>query len=190
LYYSKTDVNRAKSELKQLKIRTYSDLSWKKEGGRDVLFGDWQKANKYNYKNVPNSCYVRNAILIIQSIVISYTDKCVIQNGKWQNPYTNNIILTKTDIDIDHIVPLKNTWDSGAYLWTQENRVKYANSPFVLIISDKPSNRQKSDKSPDKWLPPNNKCGYIVKWINIKYDYKLTITSSENTKLQQEITNC
>jgi hypothetical protein len=44
--------------------------------------------------------------------------------------------------------------------------------------------------SPDKWLPPQNKCGYIVKWIDIKKTYKLTVTKSEVDTLNTEIKTC
>jgi hypothetical protein len=84
----------------------------------------------------------------------------------------------------------QDAWDSGAYSWTKNKRLEYANSPKILIISDAKSNRIKGDKSPDKWMPQVNKCGYTVKWIYIKFDYKLTVTKSEMDTLSTEINTC
>jgi hypothetical protein len=147
--------------------------------------------SEYNfYPNLPQQCDTRFAILVIQGNNVKYDDKCNIISGKWISPYTNETITDSSKIDIDHIVPLKEAWSSSAYLLKQDKRVKYANSPNILIISDAESNRRKGDKSPDKWVPQTNRCGYIIKWIYIKYDYKLTITKLENRTLKNEIDTC
>jgi hypothetical protein len=189
LYYSKTDVSKVKDELKQLKVRSYSDLDWGKNG-RIKYFDTWQKINQYNfYPNLPQKCDTRFAVLVTQGNNVKHTN-CDIISGIWINPYTNETITDSSKIDIDHIIPLKNAWSSGAYLWKQDKRVKYANAPNILIISDIKSNRTKGDKSPDKWLPSENKCGYMIKWIYIKFDYGLSVTKSEKDTLNTKINTC
>lgn len=97
-------------------------------------------------------------------------------------------------LDVDHMVPLKNAWISGAHAWTREQRQAYANdmtNPQLWSVSAA-SNRSKADKSPDRWMPPEPvfACQYSKAWTQVKHTWKLRITPAEKAKLRVTIATC
>jgi hypothetical protein len=52
---------------------------------------------------------------------------CVATAGSWFSPYDGAAWAAASDLDIDHVVPLKNAWESGAWDWTTARRESYAN---------------------------------------------------------------
>jgi len=47
--------------------------------------------------------------------------------GQWYSYYDDATWTEQTDLDIDHMVPLAEAWDSGASDWTTAQRRAYAN---------------------------------------------------------------
>lgn len=124
----------------------------------------------------------RMEALISQSVSqVQYktSKQCKVKSGKWISPFTGNTIYNASDIDIDHVVPLKWAWVHGANSWSKEKRVKFANDPANLLSVEASLNRQKGSKGIDEWLPPSNKCQYIVRFIRVYKTYGLTLKSSE-----------
>ena len=71
-------------------------------------------------------------------------------------PYDGANWTAASDLDIDHVVPLKNAWISGAWAWTSSKRESFANDladPQLIAVTDN-VNQAKGDKSPDAWKPP------------------------------------
>ncbi|KAI1048593.1 hypothetical protein LB506_002519 [Fusarium annulatum] len=87
---------------------------------------------------------------------------CAATSGTWKSPYDGATWTQASDIDIDHMVPLKNAWIA------------------------------KSDKSPDSWKPPLTSfyCTYAKSWIQVKSYWQLTITSAEKTALGSMLDYC
>lgn len=48
--------------------------------------------------------------------------KCRVLSGRWISPFTGNVIHNASEIDIDHVVPLKWAWEHGASEWSQKKR--------------------------------------------------------------------
>lgn len=101
-------------------------------------------------------------------------------SGKWYDPYTGNYFTNTADLDIDHLVPLQNAYQSGGSNWSKEKKMKYANylgDKYHLVAVSKDINRSKGSKSPVDWLPPNKKyqCEYVRNWYKIKTKWGLTI---------------
>jgi hypothetical protein len=180
LKFNKTKTKSYLSKITQIKTRPNN--SYISGYNREKLFGGTWKNNSYSFgfPKEMKKCNTRYATLVLQATKIKWNKyTCFIISGTWFSPYTNKKITNKSKIDIDHFVPLSNAYQSGANKWSSQKRIRYANSPNVLLISDSSSNRKKSDSSPDKWMPEKNKCGYLVKWIKIKILYKLSATFSE-----------
>jgi len=99
------------------------------------------------------------------------------------------------DFQIDHTVPLANAWRSGAWSWTQAQRVAYANDladkdhlvPILAAV-----NESKGDRGPDEWKPPKvtSWCRYALDWDRIKAKWHLTATPGEWTALKQMAATC
>lgn len=126
----------------------------------------------------------RMEALISQSLgQVQYksSKECKVKSGKWISPFTGKTIYSASDIDIDHVVPLKWAWVHGADSWSKDKRVKFANDPANLLSVEARLNRQKGAKGLGKWLPPKNQCQYIARFLRVykTYDLKLTINEGE-----------
>lgn len=105
-------------------------------------------------------------------------------NGAWEDPYTGNTLTDPSSLDIDHVVPLKEAHESGAWKWGSEEKRAYANNltnSMSLIGVLNSANRAKSDRDPANWMPPNElyRCEYIKSWVVVKEMYGLTMDSAE-----------
>ena len=113
---------------------------------------------------------------------------CGLSGGMWLSPYDNETLTSPTEVQIDHVVALKEAWDSGAWAWTTPQRQAYANDlsdARTLRAVSAASNNAKGDKDPSNWLPPNpaDECSYIGDWIAIKARWQLTMDQSEHGRL-------
>ncbi|CAE6510380.1 unnamed protein product [Rhizoctonia solani] len=110
------------------------------------------------------------------------------------SPYDGATWTAASDLDIDHIVPLKEAWVSGARDWTTARREALANDltrPQLLAVTDN-VNQSKGDKDPAEWMPPlaSYHCTYVRAWITVKYYYGLTVDSAEKTALSSYLSSC
>ena len=133
-----------------------------------------------------DKCDSRQQVLKRDSISLPQVDpfKCKVIEGDWVSPYDGALWTDPLDLDIDHVVALKETWDSGAWSWTTPQRQLYANdtsdSRTLLAVTDN-VNQSKGDKDPSNWLPPLESylCTYIGDWISIKARWGLSMDKSE-----------
>lgn len=52
---------------------------------------------------------------------------CESTSGSWYSDYDGATWTAASDVDIDHIVPLREAWVSGARDWTASRRQDFAN---------------------------------------------------------------
>ncbi len=98
-------------------------------------------------------------------------------------------------LDIDHMVPLAEVWDSGASQWTAARREAYANdlgADRSLVAVTAKTNRSKADQDPATWLPPlaDARCTYAADWISTKLRWALTIDRAERDALRRLAAGC
>jgi hypothetical protein len=133
-----------------------------------------------------DGCDSRDQVLKRDSISLPQVDpvNCNVIAGDWVSPYDGARWSNPSDIDIDHVVALKEAWDSGAWAWSAAQRKAYANdtsdSRTLLAVTDS-VNQSKSDKDPSNWLPPlqSYTCTYLGNWVAIKVRWSLSMDSSE-----------
>lgn len=120
---------------------------------------------------------------------------CVVTRGVWHDPYTGQSYREPRQLDIDHVVPLKNAHESGAWAWSKEKRQEYAN--FLadrrhLLAVKGSENRKKGEKGPDRYLPPDSSfhCDYVRIWDKIKRDWQLEMTEKEKEAVQHVLASC
>lgn len=123
------------------------------------------------------------------------SDRCDVVAGRWVDAYTGAVITDPSTIDIDHMVPLADAHRSGGARWTTTVKRSYANDlelDVALIAVSASANRSKGDRSPDEWKPPAATawCGYATWWVEVKYRWTLTVTSSEKSALQDMLSIC
>lgn len=122
----------------------------------------------------------RHEVLAEESLIKPVISNNKVVSGKWFDKYTGKYFTNPSDLDIDHLVPLKNAYISGASNWSKKKKNRYYNYLKYdnhLIAVSKSANRNKSDKSPVEWLPPNKEyqCEYVREWYKIKTTWGLSI---------------
>jgi hypothetical protein len=139
----------------------------------------------------------RQEVLISESIepVILDDKGCRVISGRWYDPFTGNTFADPSDLDIDHLVPLKEAHLSGAHSWTEERRRFYANdlsNEDSLIAVSKSANRSKGAKDVALWLPPNKyfHCEYVRRWVAVKETWGLVIDEIEADAIAPIMAKC
>jgi hypothetical protein len=141
-------------------------------------------------------CDSRKSVIIDEALVKPAIGKdCALAGGKWLSIYDNVEVTEAGKLDVDHMVPLAEAWDSGASAWTDLKRQQYANDmtdPRHLIAVTGSSNRSKSDQDPADWVPINKSyvCEYIANWVSIKVRWELSIDAKEKTALVANLKGC
>ena len=145
-----------------------------------------------------DGCDTRAEVLMMETLKrVTYTrpSGCTVDTGKWFSVYDNVSITDAGTLDIDHFVPLKEAWESGASHWTASQREAYANDlgfgPSLIAVTAS-TNRSKSDRDPASWMPPSNgfHCTYAKDWIRVKYRWHLSVDSTEKSALINELGTC
>jgi Protein of unknown function (DUF1524) len=143
-----------------------------------------------------DGCDTRKEVLIADAVVAPTVGSgCRLTGGVWISPYDGIRFTDAGGLDIDHVVPLAEAWDSGADVWSAQQRTDYANDlgvPWALLAVSASSNRSKGDKDPAEWMPPlpEARCGYLVDWVAVKIRWNFTIDPTEHVALQQMAAAC
>lgn len=134
----------------------------------------------------PSGCSTREAVLIRDTIGLPQVDPfgCTVVAGDWISPYDGARWEFPSDVDIDHVVALKEAWDSGAWAWSDARRQAFANDltdrRTLRAVTDD-VNQSKADKDPSNWMPPLESywCTYLGDWVAIKVRWGLSMDESE-----------
>ena len=134
--------------------------------------------------------------MIRQSIGNAQVDAygCQVVTGDWFSEYDGLTTTNPGDLDVDHVVALGEGWRAGAWQWDDARRERFANdleSRQLIAVSAK-SNRSKSAKRPDDWMPPRAEfhCQFLFDWIEVKHLWGLTVASPERGFMDQKLQSC
>jgi len=161
---------------------------------RKSHFGSW--ARKLSDKK----CYnIRARVLMRDSLkpVVYKENNCTVAEGLWKDPYSDQELTQADEIQIDHMVPLKEAYVSGAYKWTPRARCLYGNYMgynFHLLPVYGEENNNKGDQTPEDYMPTNKSyaCTYLKNWLYIKAIWGLSMSESEAQSVDHLISenNC
>lgn len=162
---------------------------------RKLHFGRW-----INDPN-DNTCMNTRARVLVRDTETDPTfrpnkrnKECVVDTGRWTDPYNGQVYDQAKDIQVDHMVPLKSAYLAGAWAWDYKTRCLYANYMGFkahLIPSSVRENTSKGDRGPEKYLPPdhNYRCQYVKDWLAIKLIWKLNMTTEEVIAIDELVHN-
>lgn len=160
---------------------------------RDEHFGGW-----IDFKNDSTCLDTRGLVLQRDSLgEIEIGKNCRVQSGAWNDDYSGQKFYSASDIQIDHVVALKNAYMTGASEWSSAERCLYANylgNNYHLKSVSGYENLKKGDKSPREYIPPFKEyvCSYLLNWLKIKRIWNLKLTPKEKEKIEDtvESQNC
>jgi hypothetical protein len=116
-----------------------------------------------------------------------------LSGGRWFSYYDRVSWTDPGRIDIDHMVPLAEAWDSGARNWTTSTRQGFANDLGdyrTLVGVTDTVNQTKGDQDPATWMPTYDKCRYLREWVAVKIRWQLSVDSTEKTTLNNIAAGC
>jgi hypothetical protein len=160
-----------------------------REGYSRARFKHWSDLDK-------NGCNTRNDVIITEALVKPKVDKgcrIVKDTGKWYSAYDGVEVTNFSGLDVDHMVPLAEAWDSGAKNWDTAKREVYANDmgdAISLIAVTAATNRSKSDQDPGDWLPAKDICTYVKNWVHVKIRWSLSIDEKELKAIRDANAKC
>jgi hypothetical protein len=157
---------------------------------RDDWLPQWSRSGE---------CSTRETVLQQQGQGVVVNGKCAPTTGQWYSTYDGVTVTDPGELDIDHIVPLAEVARSGPIVdgrrqrpgdWPEDQRRAYANDVEGLVAVTSSSNRSKSDDDPARWLPDQDRCGYVASWLRVKQKYNLSIDQAEHDAIAGVLTTC
>ena len=141
---------------------------------------EYNRADWPHWIDADGDCQNTRAEILIEANqgVIGWktTKKCQVVTGYWTCPYTGQTFTQASDLDIDHVVPLKWAHEHGGDKWDKATRRAFANDPLNLLAVDDGTNQSKGSKGPSDWIPEWRyfRAEYFQRWglIVRKYDLR------------------
>lgn len=141
-----------------------------------------------------SGCDTRKDVLRQQLIATDATasaDDCAISTGLWYSSYDDTFVTVASDLEIDHIVALREAFESGAFSWDKQTRRDFANDTRNLVAITRSANRSKSDNDVADWRPPEHAwCAVSTRIIDVKFRYALSVDRDEHGALLEMIATC
>jgi Protein of unknown function (DUF1524) len=145
-----------------------------------------------------NGCDTRDDILRRDLSDVVPSTGCAVLSGVLHDPYTGKNIQFNRDegtdvlVQIDHVVPLLDAWETGAQEWDQAKRVQFANDPLDLLAVSGKANRKKKAGDVATWLPSNKdfRCDYVTRVVKVKAKYGLWMIQAEHDEALRILTKC
>ena len=143
-----------------------------------------------------HGCRTRALVLKRDSLTPAQVDAgaCTVVAGDWYSRYDGVTWTDPAEVEIDHVVALKEAWDSGAWAWDDARLTAYGNDvddARTLVAVTGSENTAKSDKDPSNWIPPNADavCTYLADWTAIKARWGLSMDESEYGRIRNLLTD-
>jgi hypothetical protein len=127
-----------------------------------------------------------------KAITFTSEKQCNVLSGQWYDPYSSETFTQSTDLDLDHIVPLKFAHERGGSSWSREQKALFANDSENLMLAQASLNRQKGAKGLNDWLPPNHqyRCKYIAHFNKVMSKYDLAYIPPEQRIVNRLVKAC
>lgn len=173
----------------ELKLRTAID---KLPVAAETRSG-YSRSNFAHWIDVNGDCQDARSEVLRQESKRAVTGACTVVTGKWKSWFDGETWTSASDVDIDHLVPLAEAWDSGAKKWNSATRKAYANDlgdkRTLVAITDN-VNQSKGDRDPAQWLPARKQCRYVEQWVAVKIRWSLKVDAAEKDALKSVARGC
>ena len=160
-----------------------------------ICYGKYDRDDWQHWIDIDGDCRnTRHEILIAESIhtAVLKPNGCTVLHGLWIDPYSGKRWYRASDVDIDHLVPLKWANDRGGEVWSHERKREFANDWDNLLVVEDGLNQKKGADGPDKWMPPNEayRCAYVSRFDFVVKKYGLRYRASEADFIAKYLEEC
>jgi Protein of unknown function (DUF1524) len=140
------------------------------------------------------TCDTRETVLKRDGVNVVTSSSCSATSGRWYSEYDGTWWSASSDVDIDHVVALSESWQSGASTWTTSKRQQFANSlgdGQLIAVTDN-VNASKSDRDAAEWQPPLTayRCTFAKHVVHVKHGWGLSMDSAEKTAINSMLATC
>ena len=111
-------------------------------------------------------------------------------DGAIFSPHTRPVFLHDDDVDIEHIVAAEQAHYSGLCKEDADTRLAFAADLLNLTLAAKGVNRAKTACDAATWMPPENRCWFARRVVEVRRKYKLTIDRAEADALESILSAC
>ena len=149
-----------------------------------------------------NGCEQRDDVLA-RDLQDPVRDGCAVTSGTLTDPYSGTTVQypserTATDasserrVQIDYVVGLRAAHDGGAWKWTAERRLQFANSIENMLAVDSASAQEKGRLGPGRWLPARAeaRCDYAIRYTWIASAWELAVPLADRDALTSTLLAC
>ncbi len=170
--------------------------------GRMRIIGEYRRSDWGSWTDADGDCQkARDEVLIAESeIAVTFRPRndgreCKVASRTWTCPFTGEFFTDPSDLDIDHMVPLRNAHLSGASEWDDARKASYysnLDNAEHLIAVKAGANRSKSARGPEAWKPKleSYHCQYANDWKAIKTRWGLRMTPAESGAVAEMQATC
>lgn len=128
---------------------------------------------------------------------------CFVETGRWLDPYDDIYYYSASNVQIDHVVALYESWVSGLGNLSSSLQRRFANTGSLaegvlpetshnLLAVGASSNGEKGSRDPSEWMPRNEAyhCTYLKKWVLTKSQNELLFDQAEFDFIQTHESDC
>ena len=145
------------------------------------------------WADLDGDCQDTRAEVLVRDSLVPVAKGCKVSRGKWLSYYDNVTWTRSFEVQIDHLVPLAEAWDSGAYRWNAQTRLRYANDlgdRQALVPTTTALNYAKLADDPSRFIPAISACRYILSWIAVKLRWNLSVDRAEHNAIASVAKSC
>lgn len=106
------------------------------------------------------------------------------------SPYTRRVFLSDKDVDVEHIVAAEQAHVSGLCRTDAKTRLAFASDLLNLTLAAKGVNEAKNKCDAATWIPPENRCWFARRVVEVRRKYALTIDRKEADRLEAILSAC
>lgn len=145
------------------------------------------------WADLDGDCRDTRAEVLARDSLVPVAKGCWVPRGRWLSYYDNRTWTKSFNVQIDHLVPLAEAWDSGAYDWDGPTRLRYANDlgdARTLVPTTTALNYAKLADDPQSYVPSANACRYISSWLAVKLRWGLSADRREHDAIVRVAGDC
>lgn len=175
-------VGTARGELERLGVAPPENAG----GYRAAAFGAWHRAR-------PGGCDLRDVVLARDSRDVARRGGCAVTRGRLHDPYSGRTVTFTGGhtgkLRLDHVIPLRLAWESGADRWSDVQRARFAADPAntrAVLAGHRGVPAHPAERPAGR----SAQCSYAVEFVRVASHYRLTVTPADHDALTDMLDAC